>query len=150
MEDLFDPRTWFTDGQEYRIYASWDVDGIYALVDAEDYSYLSRYLWCVHNAKKPDHPYLKRTWQENLGPDGAPYVSPLTGKLVRDRKRVQHSEFLHAAVMRRSGKKPPTFQHVEIDHIDRDVLNCRRCNLRWSTRKEQIRNSKWAQRFRTS
>jgi hypothetical protein len=139
---MWDPRTWRTDDHEYRIYSSWDIEGVYAIVDAIDYPYLSQYLWSIHDPKKINHPYLRRSVHIELAPEGAPYESRITGKIVRNRYRVQRNEFLHQAVMRLKGDEPPTPEHTTIDHRDRNTLNCRRANLVWATKKEQVLNAR--------
>lgn len=113
-------------------------------MDAIDYPYLCRFKWSIHsiNIGKKNRGvlentrkklYLRRGVSEFYGPDGEPYESPHTGYIVRHRRRVQRTEFLHQAVMRRMGIKPPTPKHTIIDHKDRNTWNCRRTNLHWQT-----------------
>ena len=78
--------------------------------------------------------YLKRGISEFYGPDGEAYESPITGKLVRNRKRVQRTMFLHVEVMIRAGISPPSPEHKIVDHYpSRNTMNCTRLNLRWAT-----------------
>ena len=139
-DDMWDPNNWVPDEHEHRIYSP-NLE-VYAVVDFEDYIDLCQYKWSVHDPKKIDHPYLRRGLHEGLGLTSGKYESPITGKLVYDKKRVQGNRFLHQDVMLRKGVPKPTPKHKEVDHADRDVGNCRRANLNWATRAEQIRNSK--------
>jgi HNH endonuclease len=138
--DIWDPNTWVPDEYEHRIYGDETLER-YAIVDAIDYPYLCQFKWSVHSvnygalgtgrARKKF--YLRRGVSEFYDSDGEPYESPITGKIIRNRRRVQRTEFLHQAVMRRMGIEPPTANHVIIDHRDRDTMNCRRSNLYWET-----------------
>lgn len=139
---MWDPNTWTPDEHQHRIYSSWDVDGVYAIVDAIDFPWASQFLWSIHDRKKAFHPYLHRKVTVFHGPEGERYESPITGKVVRNYQRTQYTEFLHRAIMKRTGIEQPTPDHKEVDHRDRDTLNCRRINLRWATRKEQVANSR--------
>lgn len=136
--DHDDPNTWLP--REYRVYASND-DDFFVNVDNEDYRFLAQNQWSVHtytDGKKPRKQlYLRRSVSDFLGPDGEPYISEFTGRLARNRKRVQRNLFLHFVVMLRKmhdeGCYPPDKFHTIVDHEDRNTKNCRRANLRWST-----------------
>lgn len=88
--------------------------GKYAIVDDEDYDYLSQYRWCyksgagyaVRNTYPVDyrHPKMIYMHREVLQPEGAPLV-------------------------------------VVVDHISRDRLDNRRSNLRAVSRRENLENS---------
>lgn len=136
-DDPFDPNNWVEDDHEHRIYADGSLE-LYAVVDGVDYTHLCRFKYCVHtfrvdkNRMRPQL-YLRRSVTEFFGSDGEPYISEYTGKLVRNRKRITRSRFLHQDVMLRKGDLPLTDEHVIIDHEDRDTLNCRRGNLNWAT-----------------
>lgn len=138
-DDMWDPRTWAADDHEHRIYADETLE-VYAVVDAIDYPFLVQWKWSVHTlrvhstlARKKF--YLRRVQTTFFGPDGSPYESIYTGKLVRNRNRITQNVFLHTEVMRRKGTPPPTPDHKIIDHCDRDTMNCRRANLEWQTHK---------------
>jgi hypothetical protein len=139
-DDMWDPNTWVLDDHEHRIYATDDLE-VYAIVDAIDYPYLSQFKWSVHDRKKKKHPYLHRKTHELIAPEGPAYVSEFTGRLVRNRHRIQRTVFLHTEIMLRKGEPKPTPKHKEPDHLDRNVLNCRRANLKWATRSDQVKNS---------
>lgn len=141
-DDMWDPNNWVEDDHEHRIYADETLE-IYAVVDAIDYPYLSQFKWSVHDRKKAarGHIYLKRNSCEFLEKDGEPYESRITGTMVRNRKRIVRTVFLHQDIMRRMKKRKPTKLHKEVDHRNRRMLDCRRKNLRWATRKQQVINS---------
>lgn len=141
-DDIWDPNNWVEDDHEHRIYASDDLE-IYAVVDAIDYPYLCQFKWSVHDKKKAErgYVYLRRALHEGLGPGGQYYESPITGRWVRDKKRVQRNKFLHTEIMERTGIPKPSLKHREVDHGDRRTLNCRRRNLTWATRSMNVRNS---------
>lgn len=143
--DPFDPNNWGTDEpREYRIYASNDAD-FYVTVSQEDYSFLAQSEWSIHTfyiRKKTEFRkkfYLRRSVSDFYGPDGEKYINPVTGYLVRNRKRIQRNLFLHFVVMLRKqadGKgefDPPTKHHHIVDHSDRNTRNCERPNLNWTT-----------------
>lgn len=140
--DPWDPNNWRPSTHEFRIYADESLD-IYAVVDAKWYPHLCKYKWSIHDRRKHlrGFTYLRRTICEFHEPDGEPYVSHFSGKVVRNRKRTVFNRFLHTEVMLLSGKEPPTPDHDEVDHFDRDPLNCREENLEWATRQMQIANS---------
>lgn len=79
------------------------TQGKVALVDDEDYGWLSKYKWTIHS-----NGYVK-TW---------------TG---------EETEYMHRMVMNAvSGQ--------EVDHIDREKLNCQKSNLRFATRSQNNAN----------
>lgn len=117
MIDFFDPRTWREEPHERRIYDT-DVD-TYAVVDEEDYFFLSRWLWCAKR-DRCGKIYMRRAIGHNRN-----------GVRLRT-----HTLYLHQAVMERKGTLPLSKKHTIIDHRDGDSLNCRRENLRWVTSRE--------------
>lgn len=145
--DPWDPNNWTNDDHEHRIYGTADLS-VYVVVDAIDYPYLSRFKWCVHDRRKLNHIYLHRSISKFYESDGERYVSEFTGKLVRNRKRIQYNEFIHQAIMRRTGVPQPTPAHKEVDHLDRDLQNCRRVNLQWATRGMQNANRRAYHEYR--
>lgn len=142
-DDMWDPNTWAPDTHEHRIYADETLEH-YAVVDAIDYSHCSQWLWSMHSRKKWERTgrfYLRRVITTFHAPDGEKYESPIHGHMVRHRNRTTVTRFLHTEILLRIGVQPPTPEHTEGDHIDRQWWNCRRSNLRWATRQEQVANS---------
>ncbi len=92
---------------------------VYALVDAEDYGWLSENVWNVWHAGSGDWMrYAKR----NAGPERA---------TIR-----MHREIQIAAV-------PRSLRYMathSVDHINGQTLDNRRANLRWSTKLQNARN----------
>ena len=86
------------------------------LVDQEDYDWFRQWRWHLKASRggKKWYAYHPRT------PSGSIY--------------------LHVEVMRRTGREPPTADHVVAHHANGDSLDCRRCNLRWATRSGNRRN----------
>lgn len=117
------------DKHEYRIYGGADLE-VYAVVDAQDYTILTRHKWLTKPSRTGQNFYLFRNQQRLTAPEGSKYESPITGKLVRGRNRVQMNTFLHHDVMRLAGRPRPSDGHL-LDHRDGNGLNCRRHNLRW-------------------
>jgi hypothetical protein len=94
--------------------------GYVALVDDEDYELASQYKWTasVHMYKgRIRHVYAHRTRRDSS-----------TGK--------RHIERLHRFIL------GVTDQKVDVDHIDHDGCNCQRHNLRFSTRSQNVANSR--------
>lgn len=92
-----------------RIWLS-ERDGVWCLVDAIDYEWLSETIWNVwHDGRKHWQLYAKR----NVGPSRA---------TVR----------MHREIMLRAD--PDGYGHrLVVDHINGQTLDNRRVNLRWST-----------------
>lgn len=142
--DIWDPNNWIADDYEYRIYADENDLDIYCVVDAIDYAHCAQWLWSLHSRRRFElkgRLYLRRVVTEFTMPDGPAYESRLSGKIVRNRHRIQYTRMLHTEIMLRTGIEPPTPDHDEVDHIDRDTKNCRRANLQWATRAMQVHNS---------
>ena len=139
---MWDPNTWVPDQHEHRIYADETLE-TYAIVDAKWYPYLCRFKWSIHDKRKAarGHIYLRRTVCVFHGPDGEPYESPTSGKIVRHRRRTVFNRFLHTEIMLLTGRLPPTPEHDEVDHVDRNQLNCLEDNLIWATRSMNVKNS---------
>jgi hypothetical protein len=142
-DDMWDPRNWVPDDHEHRIYADESLE-TYAIVDARWYPYLCRFKWSIHDMRKhlKGFTYLRRTITVFHGPDGEPYESPTSGKIVRNRKRTVYNRFLHQEVMLLTGIPQPTPEHTEVDHKSRNTLDCREGNLEWATRAMQVINSR--------
>lgn len=90
--------------------------GIWCLVDADDYEWLTlkRWNWAWH-ARSPQRFYAKR----NVGP-------------------ARSTVYLHREVMLRVG--PPPAPGLHVDHKNGQSLDNRKANLRWLTPKENIAN----------
>lgn len=136
------------DQTEYRIYATNDPE-FYVVVDYEDYIFLILFAWSIHSYKTSDKHhrkqlYLRRSVSDFYGPDGSPYESPITGKIVRNRQRVQRNLFLHFVVMLRKGDIPPDKHHHIVAHLDHNSRNCRRNNLVWATHWTNMQHMKEA------
>lgn len=139
IED-WDPNVLLVPNQhEYRIYGD-DNAQTWAVVDEEDYQFLTQWKWSWNNpsTKKRERrkKYLRRNIQTILDPTlgGGLWTNPITGVTSRNRgHRIQQTLFLHFVVMLRTGKSPPTPKHTIVDHRDGDEFNCRRKNLRWYT-----------------
>lgn len=85
--------------------------GLFATIDASDYEQVSQYKWTA--LKLPHTTYARRTWRT---PD-----------------RVQHSIYLHRFLM---GAE----KGQQVDHIDRNGLNCVRSNMRVATPSQNQHN----------
>ena len=94
------------------------TQGKSALVDDSDYDELSAYSWSYskkYGKQAGDQGYASRSI----------YLGP----------RRYKTEFLHNHIM----GKPP-IPGMQVDHRDRNTLNCRRSNLRFVTRRTQQLN----------
>lgn len=119
VPDPLDPRfIEFDDKHEHRIYLD-DYESVYAVVDAEDYWFFSRWRW-KKGISKRGKVYARR--------------SGLRYERQGGRKcRVNPSVYLHIEIMKRTGIQPPTEAHTIVDHRNGESLLCRRHNLRWAT-----------------
>ena len=95
------------------------TQGQVALVDDEDYQNLSRFNWCA-------------TWN---GSSWYAVRHLRTIHVVRDGRRVKReiNRYLHHEIM---GKR----RGFDVDHKNRNTLDCRRDNLRWGTRSQNLTN----------
>lgn len=115
--DIWDPNTWEDTPHEFRIYGD-DLAQTWAIVDAEDYQFFSRWRWEA------------RTWR------GKTYYARTYSYSHRGRM----SLYLHKEIMLRWQPVPPSPQHTIVDHRNGNSMDCRRCNLRWATRSMNARN----------
>jgi hypothetical protein len=83
-------------------------EGVFAVVDAEDYERLAPHKWYLNT--------FGYVFRKARRADG------------RETSRLLHHDVL------------PPRDGLENDHVDRDKLNCRRANLRYATRGQNLRN----------
>lgn len=127
IDDMWDPSTWGPDLHEHRIYAD-DRLNVYAVVDAEDYSWAVRWRWNLlraHGGGRCEKIYLRRSvdvWENGV-------------------RIAVETKLLHVEIMKRKGDVPLSVLHTVVNHIDDNSLNCRRENIAWATHRE---NSKRA------
>lgn len=119
---MWDPNAWTMDAHEFRIYGD-DNAFLWAVVDEVDYQFCLQWLWSPKWSKRGKKVYLRRNVQEGV-------------RAVRTQKTL----YLHQAVMFRTGKLPPTPNHVIVDHRNGDGLDCRRANLRYATHSMNCKN----------
>lgn len=122
--DNWDPNTLDLDWPSYVHSANSDHR---ALVDYEDWLWVCEWTWKFKPSKRQtmgsQQGYLYRpVWLRPPGTLG--YAS---------------SAYLHVEIMKRV-EPPPTIFHTQVDHIDRNRLNCTRANLKWTTPSENNRN----------
>lgn len=149
-DDMWDPNNWVPDTHEHRIYADEGLEH-YCVVDAIDYPWCVQWAWSMLSRKrweKTGRFYLRRVITTFHAPDGEKYENPETGYIVRNRHRTATNRMLHTEILLRMGAEKPTPEHNEGDHIDRQTWNCRRSNLRWATRREQVQNSGYVENMR--
>lgn len=121
--DEWDPNTWELDWPSYVYSTNSDHR---AEVDFEDYAFVVRWLWRFKPSKGQsmlsNNGYLCRSaW---VYPDGV---------------KKNTSLYLHVEIMKRV-EPPPSMFHTQVDHLDRNRLNCRRSNLRWSLPSDNQKN----------
>lgn len=120
--DDWDPNTLDLDWPSY--VRSTNSDHM-ALVDFEDWLFVCNWNWRFKPSRKQTmmgRGYLTRPcW---VYPEGV---------------KKNTSLFLHVEIMKRV-EPPPTIFHTQVDHIDRNRMNCCRANLRWSTPSENNKN----------
>lgn len=151
-QDFMDPNTISSmcneNEEPCRIYGD-DKGLIYALVDREDFQFLSQWKWSPKFSRGGKKIYLRRNLQIL---HEASKVCPETGSRLR--KRTQKTLFLHQAVMELKGDKPQTPDHCIIDHRNGNSMDCRKSNIRWVTRSQNNQNIRgclstheWDQRY---
>jgi hypothetical protein len=96
-----------------------------ALVDYEDWLWLCAWRWRFKPSK-------------GQGMSGRGYLSRGCWIYPNGVKK-QTSLFLHVEIMKRI-EPPPSMFHTQVDHIDRNRMNCVRTNLRWATPSENNKN----------
>jgi hypothetical protein len=90
--------------------------GLYAIVDAQDYEWLSQYKWAAHYNQRRNIIYAARSSYS-----------------YENGRRRRRTILMHREIM-----KPP--EGMVIDHINSNGLNNRRCNLRTCTQAQNMHN----------
>lgn len=124
MTDDFDPNTLDLDWLSY-VHSSNSEHR--ALVDYEDWLWVCRWRWrfkpSKHQTMGSQKGYLCRSaW---VYPPGE--------------KPFNTSLWLHVEIMKRV-EPPPSIFHTQVDHLNRDRLDCRRANLAWATPEANNKN----------
>jgi hypothetical protein len=109
--------------------------GYVALVDDEDYDYLSQHKWRAHVCKRT-------VYAVRLVTEGAIPGKTRKGKLAEKPKR-------NAVLMHRSVMDDPS-KDLQIDHIDHNGLNNQKSNLRLCSRAGNMQNTRKAINKKTS
>lgn len=106
---------------------------IYAIVDRVDVEFAQSWLWSASQSKsgtrRIEKWYARRTLQVSTGPQGNRHSSRRTINI-----------WLHKEILLRAKGPPPSKSATIGDHRNGNSLDCRRCNLRWSTASENRRN----------
>lgn len=110
---------WLKD-HEWRIYGD-DREGIWAVVDEEDYHFFAQWRWSPKVSRGGKKIYLFRP----------AYAGGVNLRI---------SLYLHVEILKRTGLIPPSEKHTIADHRNGNGLNCRRDNLRWATPSMNRRN----------
>lgn len=122
-DDPFDPNTLDLDWPSYVHSVNSDHR---ALVDYEDWLWVCEWTWKFKPSKRQTmlgKGYLYRpVWIKPVGSTG------YSGSL-----------YLHVEIMKRA-EPPPTIFHTQVDHKNRDRLDCRRENLAWATPSQNNQN----------
>jgi HNH endonuclease len=93
------------------------ADGRFVLVDPDVYESVSRFRWRTRTSAT-ERGYIRRNVSKRL-----------------NGRRVSRTVYLHRLIM---GEPPEP--GLEVDHINGDLLDCRRQNLRWVTRSHNQQN----------
>lgn len=102
-----------------------------AIVDDEDFEFLNQWKWHARAPRAPHLPWYARRKSSPIYAEGSK-----KGRNVGRRKPIRVPIILmHRLIMRAQ-------EDQEVDHINRDGLDNRRCNLRIATRSEQMLNAR--------
>lgn len=102
-----------------------DGDGMFVVLDEEDYAWAVRSVW----RPKPDK-------------HGRKFYAVRNADVGADRgaNRRQASLFLHKVICLRRHGPPPSPRHTIADHKNGNSLDCRLNNLRWATARQNREN----------
>lgn len=117
-DDPFDPRGWPVDLPWRTIWLDPDND-LFAIVDNEDYGFLTRWLWRATPNSTGSKFYATRVTR----------IGPRSVKI-----------YMHKLILSRR-EPAPSPSHIIGDHLNSDSLDNRRRNLRWATPSMNRRNS---------
>jgi hypothetical protein len=122
--DDFDPNTLDLDWPSYVTSTNSDHQ---ALVDYEDWLFVCNWLWrfkpSKHQTIGSQKGYLCRS----------AWIYPVGGA------KFNTSLYLHVEIMKRV-EPPPTIFHTQVDHKNRNRMDCRRDNLAWATPSQNNQN----------
>lgn len=117
-EHWWHPHVWDTPLLPARV---WLSDSKFALVDPEDYALVVKMQWSLHS-------------------DGKTKLYARCLRRVSGRRR---AIYLHRVIAELRISRPSSL-HTYVDHVNGDGLDCRRCNLRWATPRENRLNLRGA------
>lgn len=99
-----------------------------ALVDYEDWLFFCAWTWKFKPSKR-----------QTMSSQNGYLYRPVWVKPTSTMIGFSTSAYLHVEIMKRV-EPPPTIFHTQVDHIDRDRMNCTRVNLKWATPSENNQN----------
>lgn len=121
-DDPFDPNTLDLDWPSYVRSTNSEHQ---ALVDYEDYLFVVNWLWRFKPSK-------------GQGMAGRGYLCR-SAWIYPEGRKVCTSLYLHVEIMKRV-ESPPSIFHTQVDHLNRNRMDCRRENLKWATPSQNNKN----------